>query len=87
MAPTHDEHQIDLGELAFSMEDVFVESSEATSYSSASAMLCRAQAEHTIFHDKFVTKAFYEAEKAHRGQVKIATPLTPDLTPPSVICV
>lgn len=35
----------------------------------AQDILVGAQSRHKIFHDEFVVKAFYEAEKAHKGQV------------------
>lgn len=54
-------------ELTFNMEDNFTESS-VDPY--AKDMLLNAQYRHKIFHDEFVVKAFYEAEKAHRGQVR-----------------
>ena len=34
-------------------------------------LLLGAQLRHKIFCEDFVVKAFHEAEKAHRGQVKI----------------
>lgn len=40
-------------------------------------LLRRAQLRHKIFEDESVIKAFYEAEKAHRGQVYIAWKQTP----------
>lgn len=33
-------------------------------------LLLGARFRHDIFYDDFVVQAFYEAEKAHRGQVK-----------------
>lgn len=33
-------------------------------------LLVRAQSRHKVFNEEFVVRAFYEAEKAHRGQVK-----------------
>lgn len=35
----------------------------------AKEMLAGAQSRHKIFHDELVAKAFFEAERAHRGQV------------------
>lgn len=35
----------------------------------AKEMLAGAQSRHKIFHDELVVKAFFEAEKAHKGQV------------------
>jgi hypothetical protein len=54
-------------ELTFAMEDSFV---EANYEPYAKKLLLGAQSRHKIFCDDFVIKAFYEAEKAHRGQVK-----------------
>ncbi|CDO97846.1 unnamed protein product [Coffea canephora] len=54
-------------ELTFNMEDNFTESSVDPR---AKDMLLNAQYRHKIFYDDFVVNAFYEAEKAHRGQVR-----------------
>ncbi|KAL1814328.1 hypothetical protein DCAR_0518465 [Daucus carota subsp. sativus] len=54
----------EVDELTFSMEDGFVDSSYAKD------MLVNAQLKHKIFYDDVVIKAFYEAEKAHRGQMR-----------------
>lgn len=51
-------------ELTFPMED-------DTRQPYARNLLRRAQLRHKIFEDESVIKAFYEAEKAHRGQVYI----------------
>lgn len=56
-----------LDELTFNMEEGF---SESNSEPYAKNLLLGAQARHKIFYDDFVVKAFYEAEKAHRGQVR-----------------
>ncbi|KAG6593552.1 putative GTP diphosphokinase RSH3, chloroplastic, partial [Cucurbita argyrosperma subsp. sororia] len=56
-----------MDELTFNLEDGFV---ECTSESYARDMLRGAQIRHEIFLDEFVIKAFYEAEKAHRGQMR-----------------
>ena len=53
-------------ELTFNSEDGF---SECNSGPYAKDLLRGAQLKHKIFCDEFVVKAFYEAEKAHRGQV------------------
>ncbi|KAG9457313.1 hypothetical protein H6P81_001821 [Aristolochia fimbriata] len=53
-------------EFTFPMEGTFSES--CGSY--AKELLMGAQARHKIFYDEFVVKAFYEAEKAHRGQMR-----------------
>ncbi|KAI3455626.1 hypothetical protein Pfo_012289 [Paulownia fortunei] len=52
-------------ELTFNMEDSFV-GLDLPAY--AKDLLSDAQSRHLIFRDDFVVKAFYEAEKAHRGQ-------------------
>lgn len=54
-------------ELTFNMEDNFVED-DLDSY--AKDYLRGAQLRHKIFCEDFVIRAFYEAEKAHRAQVK-----------------
>ncbi|KAL2516411.1 putative GTP diphosphokinase RSH3 [Forsythia ovata] len=54
-------------ELTFNMEDNFTEL-EMPPY--ARDLLSEAQSRHLIFRDDFVIKAFYEAEKAHRGQMR-----------------
>lgn len=53
-------------ELTFNMEDAFVEGS-CEPY--AKELLLGAQLRHKIFCEEVVMKAFYEAERAHRGQV------------------
>ncbi|KAL0441352.1 UNVERIFIED_CONTAM: putative GTP diphosphokinase RSH2, chloroplastic [Sesamum radiatum] len=54
-------------ELTFNMEDNFVEL-DLPPY--AKDLLSDAQSRHSIFRDDFVIKAFHEAEKAHRGQMR-----------------
>ncbi|XP_022721595.1 probable GTP diphosphokinase RSH3, chloroplastic isoform X2 [Durio zibethinus] len=54
-------------ELPFTMEDNFMEEVDSNPY--AKELLLGAQMRHKIFCEDFVVKAFYEAEKAHRGQV------------------
>lgn len=56
-------------ELTFSMEDNFV-SKEKGLEPYVKDLLVGAQLRHKIFCDEFVVKAFYEAEKAHRGQIR-----------------
>lgn len=56
-----------LDELTFNMEDNFDET-KAEPY--ARDLLLDAQVRHKIFCEDFVVKAFYEAEKAHRGQMR-----------------
>ncbi|XP_043704507.1 probable GTP diphosphokinase RSH2, chloroplastic [Telopea speciosissima] len=54
-------------EFTFNMEDNFAET-RCEPY--AKELLLGAQLRHKIFYDDFVVKAFYEAEKAHRGQMR-----------------
>ncbi|KAE8637300.1 probable GTP diphosphokinase RSH2, chloroplastic [Cucumis sativus] len=54
-------------ELTFNMEDNIT---EGNSESYAKDLLLSAQSKHKIFCDEFVVKAFFEAEKAHRGQLR-----------------
>ncbi|KAI4355427.1 hypothetical protein L6164_004203 [Bauhinia variegata] len=54
-------------ELTFNLEDAFVEGSFEPY---ARELLLKAQLRHKIFCEEFVIKAFYEAEKAHRGQMR-----------------
>ncbi|EOA29971.1 hypothetical protein CARUB_v10013075mg [Capsella rubella] len=55
-------------ELTFPMEDGFGVDTSRKPY--ARDFLRRAQLRHEIFKDESVIKAFYEAEKAHRGQMR-----------------
>ncbi|XP_022715274.1 probable GTP diphosphokinase RSH2, chloroplastic [Durio zibethinus] len=55
-------------ELPFTMEDNFMQ--EVNSDPHAKELLSDAQMRHKIFCEDFVIKAFYEAEKAHRGQMR-----------------
>lgn len=56
-------------ELTFNLEDTFVEGGfEFEPY--AKKLLLGAQLRHKIFCEEFVIKAFCEAEKAHRGQMR-----------------
>ncbi|GKV00795.1 hypothetical protein SLEP1_g13422 [Rubroshorea leprosula] len=54
-------------ELTFNMDDSFT---ELTLEPYAKELLSSAQLSHKIFSEDFVVKAFYEAEKAHRGQMR-----------------
>ncbi|KAF3452027.1 hypothetical protein FNV43_RR08123 [Rhamnella rubrinervis] len=54
-------------ELTFNMDDGFL---ECNSEPYAKDLLLSAQSRHKIFCEEFVVKAFYEAEKAHRGQMR-----------------
>ncbi|XP_022997921.1 probable GTP diphosphokinase RSH2, chloroplastic [Cucurbita maxima] len=56
-------------ELTFNMEDNIT---EGKSESYAKDLLVSAQSKHKIFCDEFVIKAFFEAEKAHRGQTRLS---------------
>ena len=53
-------------QLPFAMDD----EGEERRQPYARNLLRRAQLKHKIFEDESVIKAFYEAEKAHRGQVQ-----------------
>lgn len=57
-------------ELTFSLEETLVGIFPRSCESSALRLLVGAQSRHAIFHENVVVKAFYEAEKAHRGQVR-----------------
>ncbi|KAJ0981128.1 hypothetical protein J5N97_009383 [Dioscorea zingiberensis] len=60
---------LDPEELSFDFEDVLdVMAPSCEPY--ARDMLVGAQGKHKIFYEDLVVKAFYEAEKAHRGQVR-----------------
>ncbi|CAH8392712.1 unnamed protein product [Eruca vesicaria subsp. sativa] len=56
-------------QLPFTMDDGF-EGGEERRQPYARDLLSRAQLKHKIFEDESVIKAFYEAEKAHRGQMR-----------------
>jgi hypothetical protein len=60
------------GELAFELDENLAEASPACE-PCARELLAGAQARHRIFLEELVVKAFFEAEKAHRGQVKTAS--------------
>ncbi|KAE8667154.1 putative GTP diphosphokinase RSH3 [Hibiscus syriacus] len=55
-------------ELPFTMEDNFTEEVDWEPY--AKELLLGAQMKHGVFSEDIVIKAFYEAEKAHRGQMR-----------------
>ncbi|KAK8921529.1 hypothetical protein KSP39_PZI020753 [Platanthera zijinensis] len=57
-------------ELTFSLEETLVGIFPTSCEPSALRLLAEAQSRHAIFHENIVVKAFYEAEKAHRGQVR-----------------
>ncbi|CAN1286776.1 Probable GTP diphosphokinase RSH3, chloroplastic [Linum perenne] len=56
-------------ELTFNMEDSYVKTNDDHE-PYVKELLLGAQLRHKIFCEEFVIKAFYEAEKAHRGQVR-----------------
>ncbi|XP_059641057.1 probable GTP diphosphokinase RSH3, chloroplastic [Cornus florida] len=62
-----DSSSIIMDELTFNMEDNFRDSRSETY---AKDLLLGAQLRHKIFCEDFVVNAFYEAEKAHRGQMR-----------------
>ncbi|KAF9615094.1 hypothetical protein IFM89_021665 [Coptis chinensis] len=62
-----DEIDTDFNELTFNMEGHFMEMS-CEPY--AKELLLGAQLRHKVFYEELVVKAFYEAEKAHRGQMR-----------------
>lgn len=53
----------DVEELTFDLEESLVGPPPGSEF------LARAQSRHKVFYEEVVVKAFYEAEKAHRGQV------------------
>ncbi|GJT86608.1 probable GTP diphosphokinase RSH2, chloroplastic [Tanacetum coccineum] len=57
----------DNDELTFVMDDGLSESCVESCYKE---LLTNAQMKHKVFNDSLVVKAFYEAEKAHRGQMR-----------------
>ncbi|CAH8293984.1 unnamed protein product [Eruca vesicaria subsp. sativa] len=59
------DYELGSDELTFPMED-----GSDTRQPYARDLLRRAQLRHKIFEDESVIKAFYEAEKAHRGQMR-----------------
>jgi GTP pyrophosphokinase len=60
---------VDAAELTFELDENISEA-EPPCEPYARELLAGAQARHRIFHDELVVKAFFEAERAHRGQVK-----------------
>ncbi|KAK6914683.1 hypothetical protein RJ641_019800 [Dillenia turbinata] len=58
---------VGVDELTFNMEE---SSGDLNSEPYAKDLLLAAQMRHWIFREDFVVKAFYEAEKAHRGQMR-----------------
>ncbi|KAK9280917.1 hypothetical protein L1049_003808 [Liquidambar formosana] len=62
-----DSSSVLVDELTFNMEDSFM---EVKTEPYAKELLVDAQLRHKIFCEDVVVKAFYEAEKAHRGQMR-----------------
>ncbi|KAL6334853.1 hypothetical protein AAG906_022842 [Vitis piasezkii] len=62
-----DSSSVLVDELTFNMEDNFPDSN---SEPHVKDLLLGAQLRHKIFSEDFVVKAFYEAERAHRGQMR-----------------
>lgn len=60
----------DVEDLTFNLEESFVEV-QPSCEPYAIELLSGAQSRHKIFHEEIVMKAFFEAEKAHRGQVTL----------------
>lgn len=62
-------------ELAFELDESLSEAeAEPSCEPYAHELLAGAQARHRIFRDELVVKAFFEAERAHRGQVNFGSP-------------
>nr|CAD1826117.1 unnamed protein product [Ananas comosus var. bracteatus] len=59
----------DVGDLSFELDESLVEI-EPICEPYAKELLIGAQSRHKIFYEELVVKAFYEAEKAHRGQTR-----------------
>lgn len=66
--PIQGEIATDVGDLSFELDESLVEI-EPICEPYAKELLIGAQSRHKIFYEELVVKAFYEAEKAHRGQV------------------
>ncbi|URE37501.1 HD domain containing protein [Musa troglodytarum] len=60
---------VSVEELPFGLDDSMIDT-ETTCEPYAQELLAGAQARHKIFHEEIVLKAFYEAEKAHKGQMR-----------------
>ncbi|XP_074575439.1 putative GTP diphosphokinase RSH2, chloroplastic [Curcuma longa] len=59
---------VDVEELPFGLEDSAIDSPNYDPY--AMELLAGAQSRHKIFCEEIIIKAFYEAERAHRGQMR-----------------
>ncbi|KAH0459956.1 hypothetical protein IEQ34_010619 [Dendrobium chrysotoxum] len=66
--PLH--HNFDVEDLTFNLEESFAEVQPGCE-PYAIELLSRAQSRHKIFNEEIVAKAFFEAEKAHRGQMRM----------------
>jgi hypothetical protein len=64
---------VDAAELAFELDEN-LSAAEPSCEPYAHELLAGAQARHRIFRDELVVKAFFEAERAHRGQVNCGAP-------------
>jgi len=60
---------VDAGDLTFELDESLTEA-EPSCEPYARVLLAGAQDRHRVFHDALVVKAFFEAEKAHRGQTR-----------------
>ncbi|KAK8953600.1 hypothetical protein KSP40_PGU016398 [Platanthera guangdongensis] len=60
---------IEVEELTFCLKKILVGIFPRNCESSVLRLLAGAQSRHAIFHENIVVKTFYEAEKAHEGQV------------------
>lgn len=63
--------RFDAEDLTFDLEEGFTEA-QPSCEPYARQLLSGAQSRHRIFHEEMVTKAFFEAEKAHRGQTRMS---------------
>ncbi|KAJ8491434.1 hypothetical protein OPV22_013155 [Ensete ventricosum] len=66
---TPNDGTVSVEELPFGLDDS-MNDTETTCEPYARELLAGAQARHKIFHEEIVLKAFYEAEKAHKGQMR-----------------
>uniref|UniRef100_A0A804MNM0 HD domain-containing protein n=1 Tax=Zea mays TaxID=4577 RepID=A0A804MNM0_MAIZE len=67
--PTSPRPEVGAGELAFELDENLLEAGPACE-PYARELLTSAQDCHRIFHEELVVRAFLEAEKAHRGQMR-----------------
>ncbi|KAK8951930.1 hypothetical protein KSP39_PZI003263 [Platanthera zijinensis] len=66
-----DGRRFDAEDLTFNLEEGFIEA-QPSCEPYARKLLSGAQSRHKIFHEELVMKAFFEAEKAHRGQMRMS---------------